>query len=48
MCDLYFSEWYENPEYHENVIVRDINNGKIKEKFQGYLCRMPNGVFWRT
>lgn len=46
--DLYFSEWYENPEYHENVIVRDINNGEIKEKFQGYLCRMPNGVFWRT
>jgi len=45
--DLYFSEWYENPEYHENVIVRDLNSGEIKEKYQGYLCRMPNGVYWK-
>ena len=45
--DLYFSEWYENPEYHENVIVRDLNSGEIKGKYQGYLCRMPNGVFWK-
>ncbi|MFA9466215.1 MAG: hypothetical protein ACERKN_18265 [Velocimicrobium sp.] len=45
--DLYFSEWYENPEYHENVIIRDLNSGAIKEKYQGYLCRMPNGVYWR-
>jgi len=45
--DLYFSEWYEDPEYHENVIVRDLNSGEIKEKYQGYLCRMPNGVYWR-
>lgn len=45
--DLYFSEWYENPEYHENVIIRDLNSGVIKEKYKGYLCRMPNGVFWK-
>ena len=45
--DLYFSEWYENPEYHENVIVRDINSGVVKEKYQGYLCKMPNGVYWK-
>lgn len=45
--ELYFSEWYEDPEYHENVIVRDLNTGEIKEKFKGYVCKMPNGVYWR-
>lgn len=45
--DLYFSEWYENPEYHENVIIRDLNSGKINEKYAGYLCRLPNGVYWK-
>lgn len=44
---LYLSEWYENPEYHENVIIRDIQTGKIIEKYEGYLCRMPGNVFWR-
>jgi hypothetical protein len=46
--DLYFSEWYENPEYHENVIIRNLNTGKVKEKFEGYLRRLPNGVYWRV
>lgn len=45
--DMYFSEWYEDPEYHENVVVRDFNTGKIKERTPGYICRMPNGVYWR-
>ncbi|WP_077613136.1 hypothetical protein [Clostridium sp. Marseille-P2415] len=45
--DLYFSEWYENPEYHENVIIRDLNTGKIKEKYSGYLCKLPDGVYWK-
>lgn len=45
--DLYFSEWYENPEYHENVIIRDLYTGKIKEKYPGYLCNLPNGVYWK-
>lgn len=45
--DLYFSEWYENPDYGENVIIRDLNTGKIKDKFNGYLCRLPKGVYWK-
>lgn len=44
---LYLSEWYEDPEYHENVIVRDIQTGQIIEKYEGYLCRMPGNVFWK-
>lgn len=45
--DLYFSKWYEDPEYRENVVVRDINTGMIKEEFEGYLRVMPNEVYWR-
>lgn len=44
---LYLSEWYEDPEYHENVIVRDIQTGKIIEKSEGYLRRLPNNVYWK-
>lgn len=46
--DLYFSEWYEDPDYHENVIIRDLSTGRIKDKFEGYLCKLPNGVYWRV
>ena len=45
--DLYFSEWWEDPEYHENIIIRDIDTGEVKERNPGYLCKMPNGVYWR-
>lgn len=44
---LYLSEWYEDPEYHENVIVRDIQTGKIIKKSEGYLRRLPNNVYWK-
>jgi len=44
---LYFSEWHEDPDYHEYVIIRDFHTGEIKDKFSGTICRMPNGVFWR-
>lgn len=45
--ELYFSEWYEDPEYHENVVIRDWVTGAVKERFEGQLCRLPNGVYWR-
>lgn len=44
---LYLSEWYEDPEYHENVIVRNIQTGEIIEKSEGYLPRLPNNVYWK-
>lgn len=44
---LYFTAWYEDPEYYENVIVRDIQTGKIIEKSRGYLLRLPNNVYWK-
>ena len=48
---VYFSEWFEEPEpnyeYHEMVIVRDWNTGEEIERFDGQMCRMPNGDIWR-
>lgn len=44
--DLYFSAWYEDPDYHEKVIVRDWNTGEVKKCFDGSICRMSNGDVW--
>lgn len=44
---LYMSQWSEEPDYHENLIVRDIATGEITEKSEGSLYRMPEGVYWR-
>ncbi|BBF43779.1 hypothetical protein lbkm_2467 [Lachnospiraceae bacterium KM106-2] len=44
---LYFNDWYENPEYHEEVVVRDINTGLVMERFCGNIYRMPDGTYWR-
>lgn len=44
--NLYCSEWYEDSEYHERIIVRDWNTGEVKEKFEGQMNRMPNGDIW--
>ena len=43
---MYFSEWLEDPEYREMVVVRDWNTGKEVERFDGQLWRMPNGEVW--
>lgn len=46
-CDkLYFSVWYEDPDYSEEVIVRDKNTGKIIEKFDGTIKTMPDSQNW--
>ena len=44
--NLYFSEWYEDTEYHEMIVIRDWNTGEVKEKFEGQMIRMPNGEIW--
>ena len=43
---MYFSDWQEDPEYREMVVVRDWNTGKEMERFDGQLWRMPNGDVW--
>lgn len=44
---LYCSAWYEDPEYHEKVIVRNYYTGEIEEIFDKQnMRRMPNGDVW--
>ncbi|QQK08414.1 hypothetical protein [Miniphocaeibacter halophilus] len=32
--------------YYEEVVIRELKTGNIKEKFKGTIERMPNGTFW--
>jgi len=44
---LYLSKWMEDPDYREEIIVRDAESGKILERSPGYLIRMPDGSIWK-
>ena len=43
---LYFSRWYEDPDYREEVVVRHFPNGEIRELIPGVLMEMPDGQKW--
>ena len=43
---LYFSRWYEDPDYREEVVVRKLNTGEIVEQYPGALFAMPDGQMW--
>ncbi len=43
---LYFSRWYEDPDYREEVVVRRFPTGEIVDQFRGSLNEMPDGQHW--
>lgn len=43
---LYFSEWHEDPEYREEINIREYSTGKLLEKIRGVEMTMPNGENW--
>lgn len=43
---LYFSAWFEDDEYREEVIIRDINTGEVIERKHGAITIMPDGQVW--
>ena len=43
---LFFSTWYEDDDYREEVVVRDIADGRIIERMPGAVTVMPNGQPW--
>lgn len=46
---LYFSNWYEVPEYQkeiEEIIVRKMDTGETIKKIPGSLMDMPDGQIW--
>lgn len=44
---LYLTKWIEDPDYCEEIIVRDAITGQILESSPGYLRRMPDGSIWK-
>lgn len=51
--ELYFSRWHEDGEnetysYSEEVVIRDLDSGEISATFEGYLTRLPDGIYWRS
>lgn len=43
---LYFSAWYEDDEYREEVIIRDIHTGAVIDSTPGSITVMPDGQEW--
>lgn len=43
---LYFTVWYEDPDYREETVVRSLHDGTILERFPGDIRIMPNGEKW--
>ena len=48
-CDgdkLYFTVWYEDPDYREENVVRSVRDGSILDRYPGDIRIMPNGDKW--
>ena len=43
---LYFTVWYEDPDYWEETVVRSLYDGKILDRFSDDIRIMPNGEKW--
>ena len=43
---LYTSVWYEDPDYREELLVRDYDTGEVLERIPGNFRRMPDGQNW--
>ena len=43
---LYFTVWYEDPDYREETVVRLVQDGTVLDRFPGDIRIMPNGEKW--
>lgn len=43
---LYFSEWHEDPDYREEINIREYSTGRLLEKIEGAEMTLPNGQSW--
>ena len=43
---LYFSRWEEDPDYREEVVIRQFPIGEILEVLPGVLQEFPSGQYW--
>ncbi|MBO4894103.1 MAG: hypothetical protein J5562_04225 [Clostridia bacterium] len=42
------SKWIEDPVYREEIITRDLSDGKIISRERGHITEMPDGTVWKT
>lgn len=43
---LYFSRWWEDPDYHEELVVRHWPSGEVMERLPGSATELPDGSWW--
>ena len=43
---LYTTVWYKDPDYREELLVRDYDTGELLERIPGSLRQMPDGQKW--
>lgn len=43
---LVTSKWMEDPDYHEEIIIRDMADGAAVDRRPGFLTAMPDGSRW--
>lgn len=43
---LFTSKWMEDPDYHEEIIIREMDSGNIIDRKPGFLVPMPDGTKW--
>ena len=44
--ELYFSQWFEDPDYREETLIRHYPNGRLLKKISGTLQELPDGQLW--
>ena len=43
---MYTEKWYEDPDYRDEVLVRDFRTGNVLERIPGTIRPMPDGHNW--
>lgn len=43
---LFFSRWYEDPDYREETVTRSVEDGRIVSSDRASACLMPDGQKW--
>lgn len=44
--ELYFETWYEDPDYRDEIVIRDFYTGNVLKRLPGILMTTPGGDIW--
>lgn len=44
--ELYFETWYEDPDYRDEIVIRDFHTGNVLKRLPGILMTTPDGEIW--